>query len=263
MRSPALSFAPKITVHLCEAEAIPDYGTSTFHKKLVIVKSLWRGCNEANKQEFLRETSWLASVRDVNVARVLGVCTSDEPFCVIVEHAEFGDLPRFLQQQARLAAAGGADTNSITNGTGPLSYGSLIYLATQIASGMKYLESRDLVHRDLAARNCVVGKGYSLKITDHAMYWSRFENDYYVSDTKARLPIRWMAWERSAQQQERRVVIRRDAVGDTDAVCPGPLLGANERASGGKLQPLVPKRWYAALPDEATRLPPGDIRPHG
>ncbi|XP_071444959.1 discoidin domain-containing receptor 2-like [Hetaerina americana] len=182
-------------VHLCEAEAIPDYGTSTFHKKLVIVKSLWRGCNDANKQEFLRETSWLASVRDVNVARVLGVCTSDEPFCVIVEHAEFGDLPRFLQQQARLAAAGGADTNSITNGTGPLSYGSLIYLATQIASGMKYLESRDLVHRDLAARNCVVGKGYSLKITDHAMYWSRFENDYYVSDTKARLPIRWMAWE--------------------------------------------------------------------
>lgn len=27
------------------------------------------------------------------------------------------------------------------------------------------------------------------------MYCSRYEQDYYVSDTKAKLPIRWMSWE--------------------------------------------------------------------
>lgn len=41
----------------------------------------------------------------------------------------------------------------------------------------------------------MVGKNYAVKISDHAMYCGRYEADYYVSDTKARLPIRWMAWE--------------------------------------------------------------------
>lgn len=44
-------------------------------------------------------------------------------------------------------------------------------------------------------RNCMVGKNYSIKISDHAMYCGHYEADYYLSDTKARLPIRWMAWE--------------------------------------------------------------------
>ncbi|PNF13897.1 hypothetical protein B7P43_G10660 [Cryptotermes secundus] len=174
-------------VHLCEAEGIPEYnGVSSFHKKqLVVVKSLWRGCGETTRQEFLREVSWLASIRDTNLTRIIGICGQEEPLCVIQEHSDLGNLPQFLQLQS-LAAE---------EGTSTLSYGCLIFLATQVASGMKYLESLELVHRDLAARNCVVGKNYSVKISDHAMYCGRYEADYYVSDTKARLPIRWMAWE--------------------------------------------------------------------
>nr|CAD7439502.1 unnamed protein product [Timema bartmani] len=100
-------------VHLCEAEGVPEYGASSFHKKqFVVVKSLWRGCSEATRQEFLRETSWLASLRDTNLARIVGVCSQEEPLCAVQEHSELGDLPQFLQLQGMEAEEGGSSLRS-------------------------------------------------------------------------------------------------------------------------------------------------------
>lgn len=44
-------------------------------------------------------------------------------------------------------------------------------------------------------RNCIIDKNFTVKVSDHAMYCDKFEADYYISDTKSRLPIRWMSWE--------------------------------------------------------------------
>ena len=40
----------------------------------------------------------------------------------------------------------------------------LIYCNVKVASGMSYLELRQLIHRDLAARNVLVGDGCVAKI---------------------------------------------------------------------------------------------------
>ena len=76
---------------------------------------------------------------------------------------------------------------------GKMSPVDLISFAYQIAAGMSYLSSIDIVHRDLACRNILVDEGKVLKITDFGM--SRETDDIYVQKSKGRVPFKWMALE--------------------------------------------------------------------
>ena len=38
----------------------------------------------------------MAQLKDVNIVRVLGVCSEDDPLGVLVEYMKFGDLNQYL-----------------------------------------------------------------------------------------------------------------------------------------------------------------------
>lgn len=180
-------------IHLCQlvsSSSSNDKKTrNDLNTTLVAVKSLRTDCDETFRSDFEHEARILTSLNDPNLVRVLGVCFDGEPACMVCEYTEEGDLYQFLQDHV-------AETSlSKSPGVPTLSYGCLVYLATQIASGMKYLESLNFVHRDLATRNCLVGPRRTIKISDFGMSRNIYKNDYYKSQAGCLLPIRWMAWE--------------------------------------------------------------------
>lgn len=85
---------------MCEAEGIPQlvdvpcYGSKT----LVAVKTLRKNASEQARADFHKEVKILSRLRDPNIVHVLGICTKEEPYYMIVEYMENGDLNEFLQK---------------------------------------------------------------------------------------------------------------------------------------------------------------------
>uniref|UniRef100_A0A674B666 receptor protein-tyrosine kinase n=1 Tax=Salmo trutta TaxID=8032 RepID=A0A674B666_SALTR len=179
-------------VHLCEIESPQDLPNLEFpfnvrkgRPLLVAVKILRPDASKNARNDFLKEGKILSRLKDPNIIRLLGVCVSSDPLCMVTEYMESGDLNQYLSHRVLL------DKTGPTHNTPTISYPALIAMASQIASGMKFLSSLNFVHRDLATRNCL----RPIKIADFGMSRNLYAGDYYRIQGRAVLPIRWMAWE--------------------------------------------------------------------
>lgn len=210
-------------VYLCEMQpcsSFSHYSTLSsisswkahINPALVAVKVLLAHTDQTSRAKFENELHIMSRVRDPNIANLVGVCTRDLPNCLVFEYLRYGDLKKFLHkrcsQQQLLSRV--ASTPSPTahrphsahevsignNKSESLSTGCLLYMSSQIASGMRHLEGLGLVHRDLACRNCLVGDNFNVKVSDLGTSHLSYEADYFsLPSSDLLLPIRWMAWE--------------------------------------------------------------------
>lgn len=107
--------------------------------------------------DFHKDVRLLSALEDPRLARVLGMCSRSEPLCVALEYLPNGDLHRFLRERAPRLDHLGMELDHHHHLDPHLddqvvSFNTLLYMASQIASGMRYLETLNFVHRDLAAR---------------------------------------------------------------------------------------------------------------
>ncbi|XP_066286882.1 uncharacterized protein [Branchiostoma lanceolatum] len=133
----------------------------TFHKELLLMEGL---------------------EQHPNVVSLLGCCTREEPFYLILEFVSGGSLQSLLRKSQPDEDPGGAGTE-LTNS-------ELTKFAMDVARGMAYLASKKIIHRDLASRNVLVTDDRVSKVSDFGM--SR-RGEEYERTTEVPLPVRWMA----------------------------------------------------------------------
>jgi len=140
----------------------------------VAVKTLRQGT--MSTQAFLQEASIMKKFRHDRLVALFAVCSKEEPIYIVQEYMCNGSLLEFLR-----------------NGDGKnLQFGDLVYIAAQVASGMEYLEGKQLIHRDLAARNVLIGENNIAKICDFGLA-RVIEDDEYCPRQGSRFPVKWTA----------------------------------------------------------------------
>ena len=144
----------------------------------VAVKQLRDGSNNTNRVLFLKEALAMAELQHVHLASLQGICMQHNPWLVILEFCQYGDLKDVLQ-----ACAG----KNLT-----LTELEQSMFLSQVAEGMEYLSAARFVHRDLAARNVLLHCNNLVKVSDFglAVPFDPGQKTYLMRQS-GKLSIRW------------------------------------------------------------------------
>ncbi|XP_030845894.1 vascular endothelial growth factor receptor 1 isoform X2 [Strongylocentrotus purpuratus] len=200
----------------------------------VAVKKLKSGATSLEKKALWAELKMLGHIgKHLNVVNFLGACTQNGPVLAIVEFCCHGNLLDFLRSKRKYfsetpegtgsqshtghsSSTGASNTFQTSSGSerrmkavydqiipeevfsplqdDPINSQDLLCYSFQVARGMEFLASKNVIHRDLAARNVLVTENYTLKICDFGLAKHLYDDpDYVASGKQGRLPIKWMA----------------------------------------------------------------------
>lgn len=154
----------------------------TTENRKVAIKMLKQ--EDTKQDEFVKEVQALKSLHHPKLIQLLALCSRGEPVYIVTELMTKGSLKGYL------ASPEGQVLKSA----------HLIYMGSQVAEGMAYLEDRHIVHRDLAARNVLVADHLVCKVADFGL--ARIIKDsVYTASRSTKIPVRWTAPEAALHQR--------------------------------------------------------------
>lgn len=161
-------------------------------KKQVLVKYLTKQkSDELLKESFQRQVELFGSIHHRNVTRLYGVSLAKQPWMMVLEYTDWGDLKQFI-----LATAPKENDNETSNKNKmpPLTVAQTLTLAQQISRGMDALTKAGFVHGDLATRNCIISSVFVAKVSLPALCRDKYAGEYHkMGEGQRLLPVRWMA----------------------------------------------------------------------
>ncbi|XP_078275489.1 tyrosine-protein kinase Srms-like [Rhinoraja longicauda] len=132
--------------------------------------------DDMNVDVFLQEVKVMKSIKHPKLIQLYAVCSIEEPVYIVTELMTKGNLKDYLRGEE-----GGALTTA-----------HHVYIASQVAEAMAYLEKHKYIHRDLAARNVLVGEELVCKVADFGLM-RLIRDDVYNIRTGTKIPVKWTA----------------------------------------------------------------------
>lgn len=120
-------------------------------KEVMVLKELYRVDEEAQRN-FLKEVAVLRSLSHHNVLRFIGVLYRDQKLHLVTEFVQGGSLKELIHDSGL-----------------PLPWEQRILFAKDIACGMAYLHSMNIIHRDLNSLNCLVREDKTVIVADFGL----------------------------------------------------------------------------------------------
>lgn len=125
--------------------------THKITKEVMVLKELYRVDEEAQRN-FLKEVAVLRSLSHSNVLRFIGVLYRDKKLHLVTEYVPGGSLKDLIHN------------NDLV-----LPWECRTRFAKDIACGMNYLHSQNIIHRDLNSLNCLVREDKTVIVADFGL----------------------------------------------------------------------------------------------
>ncbi|XP_051902384.1 macrophage colony-stimulating factor 1 receptor 2 [Hippocampus zosterae] len=199
------------------------YGLGSQDETRVAVKMLKPSAHSEEREALMSELKILSHLGyHDNIVNLLGACTRGGPMLMITEYCFHGDLLNFLRVHARhfatepperdanysnvrLRSDSGIsccsqyqEMQSMLSHSGVeqsayLCVSDLMRFSYQVAQGLDFLSTRNCIHRDVAARNVLLTDRRVAKICDFGLARDIRNDDSYIVQGNARLPVKWMS----------------------------------------------------------------------